>query len=268
VILEKTGKTLKAPGVVMPSSTLLDAKGYGGNFTLKIRAGEKVEELGAAAVVVATGGGWAQLKGSLAKAVKDAVPLYELNEQLQAGNAPKGPVVIVDSPDPAGKTMKVQDFAWEETLEVALELKKKHPGTDIWVLFQEMRAFGMSELAYKDAADRGVKFVRYDKSGAPKADQKSPQVLTVKDFAHGEHLKIGFGTLAFASIPANPDNRSIAEVLRIPTGGAAYRDGPSPHRGRACLSAVPHCFRSRGRSPKLRGRLRAPWLVLSSNAGG
>lgn len=216
VVLEKTGKTRKVPGIVMPNSTLLDAKGYGGNFTLKIRAGEKVEELDAAAVVVATGGGWTQMKGSLAKAVKDAVPLYKLNEQLQAGNAPKGPVVFVDSPDPAGKTIKVQDFAWDETLEVALELKKAHPDMAIWVVFQEMRAFGMSELAYKEAADHGVRFVRYDKGGVPKADPKNPGTLTVKDFAHGELVTIKFGTLVFASIPANPDNKEIADALRIP----------------------------------------------------
>lgn len=216
VILEKSGKTLKAPGVVMQHSTLVDAKGYGGNFTLKIRAGEKVELLEAAAVVIATGGGWTQLKGPLAKAVKDAIPLYKLNEQLQTGAAPRGPVVVVDTPDPAGKTLPVQDFAWDETLETVLELRKKHPQTDVWVLFQEMRAFGLSELAYKEAADLGIRFVRYDKAGAPKVDTKTPDVISIKDFSQDENLTIRFGTLVFASIPANPDNKIIADALRIP----------------------------------------------------
>ncbi|MBN1678422.1 MAG: CoB--CoM heterodisulfide reductase iron-sulfur subunit A family protein [Candidatus Thermoplasmatota archaeon] len=216
VVLEKSGKTLKVPGVVMQHSTLVGAEGYGGNLKLKIRAGEKVESLDAAALVIATGGGWTQLKGSLAKAVKDAVPLYKLNEQVQVDAPIKGPVVVVDSPDPSGKTMAVQDFAWDETLETVVELKKKHPETEIWVVFQEMRAFGLSELVYKEAADAGIKFIRYDKGGVPKADPKNPGVLSVRDFSQGEQLNIRFGTLAFASIPANPDNRLIAEVLRIP----------------------------------------------------
>lgn len=216
VVLEKSGKTLKVPGVLMQHSTLMDAEGYGGNFTLKIKAGEKVEVLEAAAVVIATGGGWTQLKGPLAKAVRDSIPLYKLNEQLQAGVAPKGPIVVVDTPDPAGKAMPVQDFAWDETLETVLDLRKKHPQTDVWVVFQEMRAFGLSELAYKEAADLGIKFIRYDRGGAPKADPKSPGVLSVKDFAQGENLTIRFGTLVFASIPPNPDNQLIADALRIP----------------------------------------------------
>lgn len=216
ILLEKGGKSLKAPGVIMTHTQLVGASGYGGNFTLKIKAGEKIEELGAAAVVIATGGGWTSLKGPLAKNFKDALPLYKFHEQMQAGVAVKGPVVIVDTPDPAGKTLKVQDYAWDESLEIAIELKKKHPEVQVYVIFQEMRAFGLSELAYKEAAELGVRFVRYDKAGAPKVDPKNPWSLSVKDFSQGEVLNIKFGTLVFASIPPNPDNAGIADALRIP----------------------------------------------------
>ncbi len=216
VILEKTGKSIKAPGVVLPNSQLVGSKGWTGNYILKIKAGEKVEELGAAAVVVATGGGWTELKGALAKAVKDAVPLYKLYERMQANELPKSPVVIVDTPDPAGKTLKVQDYAWDDTLETVIELKKQAPATQVYVVFQEMRAFGLSELAYKEAADLGVKFVRYDRMSGPKIDPKAPTKLTLKDFAQGELLEIPFGTLVFASIPPNKDNQGIADALRIP----------------------------------------------------
>ena len=216
ILIEKTGKSLKAPGIIMPNSTLVASEGYGGNFKLKIRAGEKLEVLEAAAVVIATGGGWTQLKGPLAKAVKDAIPLYRLHEQVKAGTVPKDPIVIVDTPDPAGKTLRVQDFAWDDALETAMELKKKHPESQVWIVFQEMRAFGLSELAYKEAADLGIRFVRYDKAGPPKVDPKNPTSMAVKDFSQGELINLELGTLVFASIPANPDNEGIAEALRIP----------------------------------------------------
>ncbi len=216
IIIEKSGKSFKAPGVIMPNSSLLGAKGYGGNFVLTIRAGEKTEGLECAAIVVATGGGWTELKGPLAKACKSSVPLYKLHEQFQGGAALKGPVVIVDTPDPAGKSLLVQDFAWDDTLALAAEIKRKQPLEEVFVVFQEMRAFGLSELAYKDAAELGVKFVRYDRSSGPKIDPKEPTKLFVKDLAQGEVLSIAFGTLAFAAIPANKDNQAIAEALRIP----------------------------------------------------
>ena len=231
ILLESSGKTVKAPGVILTHSKVLGAKGYGGNFQLSIKAGEKVEELGAAAVVIASGGGWTKLKGPLAKACKEAVPLYELYLSIKSGNQIKGPVIVVDTPDPAGKTLRVQDYAWDETLETVIDLKRRSPETLIYVVFQEMRAFGLSELAYKDAAELGVKFIRYDKAGAPRIDPNLPGVLTVKDFSQGEKLSIKFGTLAFASIPANPDNMTIADALRIPmTAEGGIRRG-SVQRG-------------------------------------
>ena len=216
VVIEKSARSFKAPGVIMTSSSLLGAKGYGGNFVLTIMAGEKVEELECAAIVVATGGGWGDLKGPLAKACKSAMPLYKLNEQLQGGTAPKGPVLIVDTPDPAGKSLVVQDFAWDDALALAIDLKKRQPLEEVFVIFQEMRAFGLSELVYKEAAELGVKFVRYDRSAGPKIDPKEPGKLTVKDHAQGEVISIPIGTLAFAAIPANKDNEGIASALRIP----------------------------------------------------
>ncbi|MGQ9588493.1 MAG: 4Fe-4S binding protein, partial [Thermoplasmata archaeon] len=216
ILIEKTAKSLKAPGVILTRTEVIGASGYGGNIQLRIRAGEKTEELGCAALIIATGGGWTTLKGPLAKACKDAIPLYTLYEQIRSGITPKGPVVIVDTPDPVGKTMKVQDYAWDDTLETVLELKKKAPQTEVYVVFQEMRAFGISELAYKEAAEIGVRFVRYDKSGAPRIDPKEPGSLIVKDFSQGDVLLLKFGTLAFASIPPNKDNETIADALRIP----------------------------------------------------
>ena len=216
VLIDKGDKAFKAPGVLMTRAKVVGGKGYPGNYILTIRAGEKLEELECAAVVVATGGGWTTLKGPLAKACKEAVPLYKLHEQLAAGTVPKGPVVIVDTPDPSGKTLKVMDFAWDEALETAISLKRAHPHIDVTLVFQEMRAFGLSELAYKEAADMGIRFVRYDRSGAPKIDPKDPTKLTVKDLAQGEPLTLRFGTLAFASLPANPDNKEVADALRVP----------------------------------------------------
>ncbi|MCJ7607430.1 MAG: 4Fe-4S binding protein [Thermoplasmata archaeon] len=217
ILLEKTGKSLKAPDVLLSSARLVGAAGYGGNFTLTIEVGEVLEELQCAAIVVATGGGWTQLRGPLAKTCKGAKTIYELHGQTEADDAAvNGPLVVVDTPDPKGATMKAQDFAWEETLDVVVRLKRARPEVEIWVVFQEMRAFGLAELTYKEACDLGVRFVRYAQSSPPKIDPGRPDVLNVKDLAQDETVAIRFGTIAFASIPPNPDNQLIADILRLP----------------------------------------------------
>lgn len=216
IIIEKSDKSHKVPGVIMTESTLVGAKGYGGNFVLSIKAGQKDEELECAAIVVATGGGWADLKGPLAKASKSALSLHGLYEQVQAGTVPRGPIVIVDTPDPAGKGLAVQDFAWDEALVLAIGLKRDRPEDEVYIVFQEMRSFGLSELAYKEAAELGVRFIRYDRTAGPKIDPKEPTRMTVRDSSQGELIAVPVGTLAFAAIPANKDNVGIATALRIP----------------------------------------------------
>jgi heterodisulfide reductase subunit A-like polyferredoxin len=217
MLIEKTGKSLKAPDVLLSKARLISASGYGGNFKLTIEVGEVREELECAAVVVATGGGWTQPKGPLAKTCKGSKTLYDLHEQIGTDAASvAGPVVVVDTPDPKGVSTRAQDFAWEEALEAIVRLKKARPDMDISFVFQEMRAFGLAELLYKEAADLGVRFVRYARTSPPKVDKARPDVLNVNDLAQDELVALRFGTLAFASVPPNPDNELVADALRIP----------------------------------------------------
>ena len=213
ILLEKTDKSVKAPGIVLPKARVLSIKGYGGNYTLSIEVGEKREELDCAAVIVASGGDWSDAKGPLTRDCKDAMPLYRLRDAVDDGRAPEGTVVIVDTPDPKSISGGAQDYAWEEALTLALDIKRASVDKEVYLVFQEMRASGMTELVYRDAAEAGVKFVRYDKKRPPKVRDGK---MTVEDLAQKESLAIAFGTLAYASVHPNPDNLAIANALRIP----------------------------------------------------
>jgi heterodisulfide reductase subunit A-like polyferredoxin len=216
VLIEKTDRPLKAPGVLLSRSKLVRAEGYGGNYRLTIQAGEKQETLECAAIVVASGGSWGESKGPLTKACKDAVSLFTLKERVDAGQMPEGPVIIVDTPDAKGTATKAQDYVWDDALGVAIAVKKASPEADVTVVFQEMRASGLAELVYREAAELGVRFIRYDKKSPPSVDKKDPRKMVVKDVAQDEAITLKFETLAYASVPANPDNLEIADALRIP----------------------------------------------------
>jgi heterodisulfide reductase subunit A-like polyferredoxin len=216
ILIEKSDRGVKAPGIIMPKSRLISAKGHPGNYVLTIEAGEKMETLECGAVVVASGGDWSDAKGPLVRACPEAKPLYRLAQELSSGDIPEGGVVIVDTPDPKADTTPAQDFAWEDALQCAIEIKKKAAGTEVYLLFQEMRALGLAELSYKEAADLGVRFVRYEKKRPPKVDSKEKSRIVVIDSAQEQTLSIPYGCLYYASIAPNPDNAAISEALRIP----------------------------------------------------
>lgn len=216
VVLEKTDRAVKAPGVVMPRSRIISLDGEAGNYVLTIEAGEKREKLECAAIVIATGGDWSDARGPLVDKCEDAKPLYRLRQEVDEGRVPAGTVVIVDTPDPKGTKTKAQDYAWDEALDCAIDIKKKTPSAEVYLLFQEMRASGMGELAYKEAANLGVRFVRYDRKNPPKVSARNSGKIDVTDVAQEEAISLGFEVLAYASIAANPDNVAVADALRIP----------------------------------------------------
>jgi heterodisulfide reductase subunit A-like polyferredoxin len=64
----------------------------------------------------------------------------------------------------------------------ALEIKKKSPDTRVFILYRDMRMYGLMEDYYTEARRQGVIFVRYQKDNPPVA-KSSPEgmLVTVRD---------------------------------------------------------------------------------------
>ncbi|MGA1841032.1 MAG: FAD-dependent oxidoreductase [bacterium] len=61
----------------------------------------------------------------------------------------------------------------------ALKLKEKHPETNVFILYRDIRTYGAREKYYREARDKGVIFIRYDKDHKPKvqyAEDCNPEV--------------------------------------------------------------------------------------------
>jgi heterodisulfide reductase subunit A len=105
-----------------------------------------------------------------------------------------------------------------QAIKNALKIKEVNPETEVYVLFKDIRSYGFKEDYYRDAAMKGVIFVNYE-------DERKPELMK-----EGNNLKIRFWepvlkqeielepdlvVLSAAIIP-NPENKRIAEVLKVP----------------------------------------------------
>jgi heterodisulfide reductase subunit A len=95
----------------------------------------------------------------------------------------------------------------------ALKLKEKNPDMDIYVLFRDMRTYGFREDNYREAADKGVVFIRYTPEDPPQLEAmaeggKSILRVTVPDPILGQRLELEADvvSLAAAVIPAAATN--------------------------------------------------------------
>lgn len=91
-------------------------------------------------------------------------------------------------------------------LKHALDLKEKHPGINIFVLYRDIMAYGFMETFYTEARKKGIIFIPYDLSRKPdvrvdedKKDTASPVSVKVFEPIVGRNLEIGADLVVLAT---------------------------------------------------------------------
>ncbi|RLA82777.1 MAG: heterodisulfide reductase, partial [Deltaproteobacteria bacterium] len=104
----------------------------------------------------------------------------------------------------------------------ALKLKEIKPDIDIYVLYRDMRTYGFREDYYREAADRGVIFIRYEPDEKPQVERveeggKTFLRVTVTEPTLGMPLAIDADILALAAavVPSAGAER-ISQLFKVP----------------------------------------------------
>jgi heterodisulfide reductase subunit A-like polyferredoxin len=109
------------------------------------------------------------------------------------------------------------------SVESALTLKKINPEMDIFILYRDIRTFGVREDLYREARNQGVFFIRYDLENKPEVGIEGGQIrVTVIDHVLGKPITIksDLVTLASAILP-NPV-KELAERFKIPLNNEGF----------------------------------------------
>ena len=111
-----------------------------------------------------------------------------------------------------------------QAIKNALKLKEINPEMDIYVLFRDMRTYGLMEDYYREASSKEVKFIRWEPEDKPEVEtaveEGRPVIrVTVPDYVLGQKLAIDadYLTLSAAVIPP-ADNKDIAQFFKVPLG--------------------------------------------------
>jgi len=103
-----------------------------------------------------------------------------------------------------------------------LKLKEINPEMDIYIIYQDMRTYGFAEEYYREAANREVKFIRYEPEDKPvvEATQEGGQRIlrvTVTDPILGKKIAIDADALALAAAVIPPaTNTEICRLFKVP----------------------------------------------------
>ena len=105
-----------------------------------------------------------------------------------------------------------------ETVKNALHIKDMNPNTDVYVFYRDIRTYGARESFYREAREKGVKFIRYPDAELPSVSRNSGRLqVTARDQMTGEEISVlaDLVVLSAATVP-NPGNKELAQLLKVP----------------------------------------------------
>ena len=170
-----------------------------GNFITKLKSEAKVKEIHHGAVILAIGGEEDKPTEYLYGEDEKVMTLLELEKQIAKREEKViscDSVVIIQC---VGSRQKDRNYCsricCSQAVKNALKLKELNPQIDVYILFRDMRTYGFREDYYREASNRGIKFIRYEPDDKPQVeafDKDGKRILrvTVTDNILGERLAL------------------------------------------------------------------------------
>jgi heterodisulfide reductase subunit A len=206
---------------VHTGAKIKDVEGFIGNFMTTLEHGGEEKQIRHGVVVVATGG--VELETDEYLNGQDPRVMSQLSyEEMLAGEGLKDGVDNIAMIQCVGSRNEERPYCSRicctESVKNALKTKEKYPDANVYVFHRDMRTYGFREDAYRDAAEKGVVFVRYNPENPPKLSKDGDKLaLTAKDPFLDEEVQINpdLVMLAVATVP-NQDNDEVSTFLKIP----------------------------------------------------
>jgi len=210
---------------VSTDSTITEASGFVGNFITKVTSGGRVKEIHHGITIIATGAEEYKPTEYLYGKDDRVFTLLELEEQIAKGeprviNAQS--LVMIQC---VGCRNEDRNYCsrvcCSQAIRNALKLKEINPQMDIYVIYRDMRTYGFKEDYYREAANREVKFIRYEPDDKPQVEaveEGGQHILrvTVTDPILGKKIAIDADSVALAAavIPSATSNE-IAKLFKV-----------------------------------------------------
>jgi heterodisulfide reductase subunit A-like polyferredoxin len=200
-------------------TTPVQITGHVGNFKTRVSEVGKEQTIPHGVIVLAVGGSERQTELYLNGKHPAVVTQRQLEETLAKKSlaGPESPLVVmiqcVDSRN--DKHPYCSRVCCSEAIKNALELKRQKPKAKVVVLYKDIRTYGFRELAYQQAREAGVLFLRYADKQDPQVNDANGLQVSVVDASNGREIvfKPDRVVLSTGIAPAT-DNPAISGLLR------------------------------------------------------
>ncbi len=116
------------------------------------------------------------------------------------------------------------------TMQDAIKLKEKNPDMQIYVLYRDIRTYGVREKLYKKARDMGVIFIRYSVDKKPQVSSMGSElVINIEDPILKMPVEIyaDYICLATGIVPTD-SNSEVCELFKLSKNAEGFIDEAHP----------------------------------------
>ncbi len=205
---------------VLTNSLIVGFSGFKGNFTTEVLVGPGMYErkINHGVVILATGAVEYQPTEYLYGQNEKVITQVELSQRIKAtGAGDLNQVVMIQCVGSRNdENPNCSRICCQAAVKNALHIKKDNPEAEVFVLYRDIRTYGLLEEYYTAARQRGVLFFRYETDDPPVVEASDAGVtVTFKDHVLGRYLKASPDLVTLSAGMVPEDTEELASIVKL-----------------------------------------------------
>ncbi len=206
---------------VLTDATIVDFSGFKGNFKTEVLVGQNMvsKKIDHGVAVMATGATEYKPVEYLYGQHPGVLTQLELSERLEDENAMTGieqVVMIQCVGSRSEENPNCSRICCQSAVKNAIHIKKMNPDAQVYILYRDIRTYGLLEDYYTEARKLGVMFFRFDPEDPPVAKASDNKVeVTFTDHILGRKVAVDADLLALSAGMRPEDTEELANIMKL-----------------------------------------------------
>ena len=213
--------TVNAKIKVLKEARIVGFEGFKGNFATEVEVGPEKEKqtVKHGIIIVATGAKEYTPKEFLYEGNDRVVTQVELSDLLEEkGAADLDSVVMIQCVGSRNdEHVECSRICCQSAVKNALHIKRLNPDAQVYVLYRDIRTYGLLEDYYTEARAKGVIFIRFDSETPPdvKSSSDGEFLVTVKDHILRRDLEIRADLVTLSAGMVAEDTDKLSYIMKL-----------------------------------------------------
>jgi heterodisulfide reductase subunit A len=213
---------------VYTDAVITEASGYVGNFATRVQTQNREMEIKHGATVIAIGADVYKPEEYLYGEDERIMTHLDLEKRIIEGDEKVINAESLVMIQCVGCRNEDRNYCsricCSESIKNALKLKEMNPAMQIYILYRDIRTYGFKEDFYREAADKEVKFIRYEPEDKPQVEVVEEngrhvlQIITTDPILNKKLVLNADIVMLAAAVVPSVESQEISRLFKVAMG--------------------------------------------------